>query len=486
MLTENLREALTFDDVLLMPGYSDVLPREVDVSTRLVRDIRLKIPLMSAAMDTVTESGMAIAMARLGGIGVIHKNLTPVDQAKEVRKVKRAQSATIFEPVTVEPDAPLSHALDLMRQHRVSGLPVVRDGILVGILTARDIRFVQDASSLVFKLMTPHGRLVTVAPGVSPAEAKRLLHEHRIEKLLVVEGDKLVGLITIKDLLQADMFPDAVLDDKGQLLVAAAVGPGQDLDERSAGLIEDDVDVLVVDTAHGHSKNVEEAIRFLRANTDLPIIAGNIATEDAAAALIKAGADAVKVGIGPGSICTTRIVAGVGVPQVTAIADCAKAVQGTAATLIADGGIKYSGDVAKAVAAGADAVMIGSLFAGTDEAPGEIVLDQGRSYKNYRGMGSIGAMRKGSADRYGQAGVSVDKLVPEGVEARVPARGAVGKIVDDLVGGLRSGMGYVGAHHIAEMKDLARFIRQTSLGLRESHVHDVTMTEEPSNYHRQG
>jgi IMP dehydrogenase len=476
-----LRECLTFDDVMLLPAYSEVLPAEVDVRSRLTRGIELNIPIVSAAMDSVTEARAAIAMARHGGIGIIHKNLPPHAQAHEVDRVKRAESGIITDPVTVRPSQSLREALNVMHDHDVSGVPVVEGQSPVGILTARDIRFEKNLDQPVSALMTTD--LVTVGPGCKPDEARTLLHRHRIEKLLVVDGGKLVGLITIKDLLQAERNPLAIKDERGRLRVGAAIGPARDRVERTDALVEAGVDVLVVDTAHGHSKGVLEAIADTKKrHPKVQLIAGNIATADAATALIEAGADAIKVGIGPGSICTTRIVAGVGVPQISAIGDCAAVADRHDVPVIADGGIKYSGEVAKAIAAGASTVMIGSLFAGTDEAPGELVLYQGRSYKAYRGMGSIGAMKRGSKDRYGQGGTADEKLVPEGIEGRVPHRGSLGSIVEQLVGGLRSGMGYTGSRTIQELRKDSRFIRITGQGLRESHVHDVIITEEAPNY----
>ncbi|MEM1030214.1 MAG: IMP dehydrogenase [Myxococcota bacterium] len=481
MLQGALRDYLTFDDVMLLPAYSEVLPAEVSVSTRLTRRVALKIPLVSAAMDSVTEARAAIAMARAGGLGIIHKNLSVAGQVREVELVKRAESGMIADPVTIEPDATLEQALAKMREHQISGLPVTRGGRLVGILTARDVRFARNMTQPISGLMTE--ALVTVPPGVSTDRAKELLHEHRIEKLLVVDDDRLVGLITIKDLLQADLQPDAVKDEKGRLLVGAAVGPGPDREERTDALVSAGVDVLVVDTAHGHSKGVLEAVADTKRRfPGVEVIGGNIATGDAARALVDAGADAVKVGIGPGSICTTRVVAGVGVPQVTAIADAVEVAAAAGVPVISDGGVKYSGDVVKAIAAGAHAVMIGSLFAGTDESPGDLVLYQGRSYKVYRGMGSLGAMKQGSADRYGQGGAADEKLVPEGIEGRVPYRGSLVSILDQLVGGLRSGMGYTGSATIDALRANARFIKITAQGLRESHVHDVIITEEAPNY----
>jgi IMP dehydrogenase len=484
------RECLTFDDVLLVPAYSEVLPKDVDVRSRLTKAIELNVPLLSAAMDSVTGARTAITMAREGGIGIIHKNLPPKEQAREVEKVKRAESGMVLQPVTVSADQSLRDALAIMREHDVSGVPVTERVIApngeeyerpVGILTSRDIRFERNLDQPVSALMTRE--LVTVRPGVGVEQAKQLLHEHRIEKLLVVDEGRLVGLITIKDLLQADRNPQAVKDDKGRLRVGAAIGPGPDREERAALLVAAGVDVLVVDTAHGHSKGVLDAVRATRReHPRVQIVAGNVATADATEALIDAGADAVKVGIGPGSICTTRVVAGVGVPQITAIDECAKAADRHGIPVIADGGIKYSGDVVKAIAAGASTVMIGSLFAGTDEAPGDLVLYQGRTYKSYRGMGSLGAMKKGSKDRYGQGGAADEKLVPEGIEGRVPYRGPLATILYQLVGGLRSGMGYTGSRTIADLKKNARFVRITSQGLRESHVHDVFITEEAPNY----
>lgn len=479
---EPLPEFLTFDDVMLLPAYSEVLPSDVDVSTRLTRDIVLRIPLLSAAMDSVTGAATAIAMARAGGLGIVHKNLPVEEQAAEVERVKRAESGMVLHPVTVRPEALLRDALAEMRRHAISGMPVVdASGRPVGILTARDIRFAKDLSQPVRALMTKE--LVTVPPGVTTERAKELLHEHRIEKLLVVENGRLLGLITIKDLLQAEVTPTAVKDPQGRLRVGAAIGPGPDRLARSEALAAAGVDVLVVDTAHGHSRGVIEAVRDTKRRfPGVAVIGGNIATGDAARALIDAGADAVKVGIGPGSICTTRVVAGVGVPQISAIDETVSVAEAQGIPVISDGGVKYSGDVTKALAAGASTVMIGSLFAGTDESPGELVLFQGRSYKVYRGMGSLGAMRRGSKDRYGQGGAADEKLVPEGIEGRVPYRGALQSILYQLVGGLRSGMGYVGARTVDELRTKARFIRITSQGLRESHVHDVIVTEEAPNY----
>jgi IMP dehydrogenase len=481
MLDDKLRECLTFDDVLLLPAYSDVLPGEVDVCTRLTRKLTMNIPILSAAMDAVTEARAAIAIAREGGIGIVHKNLAIVDQAREVEKVKRAESGMILLPVTVRPSQSLREALAVMREHEISGVPVVEGEHPVGILTARDIRFEKNLDQPVSVLMTRE--LVTVPPGVSKDEARQLLHTHRIEKLLVVEAGKLVGLITIKDLLQAERNPNAMKDDMGRLRVGAAVGPGTDRGARASALVGAGVDVLVIDTAHGHSRGVLEAVRATKREfPGVELVAGNVATAEATEALIDAGADAVKVGIGPGSICTTRVVAGVGVPQITAISDCARAADRHAVPIIADGGVKYSGDVTKAIAAGASSVMIGSLFAGTDEAPGDLVLYQGRSYKVYRGMGSLGAMKRGSKDRYGQGGAADEKLVPEGIEGRVPYRGSIASTIYQLIGGLRAGMGYAGCGSIQDLRTKARFGRITSQGLRESHVHDVMITEEAPNY----
>jgi IMP dehydrogenase len=482
MFDRNARECLTFDDVMLVPAYSELLPAEVDVRSRLTRTIELNVPIVSAAMDSVTEARAAIAIARQGGIGIIHKNLPPKAQAQEVDRVKRAESGIILDPVTVRPSQSLREALAVMRAHDVSGVPVVEGDHPVGILTARDIRFEKNLDQPVSALMTTE--LVTVPPGVAAEEARELLHKHRIEKLLVVDNGRLVGLITIKDLLQAERNPLAVKDERGRLRVGAAIGPGADRQERTAALVEVGVDLLVIDTAHGHSKGVIEAAKDTKKRyPNLQLVAGNIATAEAARALVDAGVDGIKVGIGPGSICTTRIVAGVGVPQITAIADCVEVADAHDVPVIADGGIKYSGDVTKALAAGASCVMVGSLLAGTDEAPGDLVLYQGRSYKVYRGMGSIGAMKKGSRDRYGQGGTADEELVPQGIEGRVPHRGSLASIILQLVGGLRAGMGYAGVRTVPELRKNARFIRITNSGLRESHVHDVIITEEPPNYH---
>jgi IMP dehydrogenase len=481
---EDLREALTFDDVLLVPGYSEVIPRDVDVASRLTAAIPLRMPLVSSAMDTVTEAATAIRMAREGGIGFIHKNLSIEDQAREVTRVKKAQSGIVVDPVTIAPGRTLEDALALMRHYRISGLPVVDgDKRPVGILTNRDVRFEKRLSLQVGEVMTKNP--VMVKDGVQIDEAKDLLHKHRIEKLLVIDAaGRLKGLITIRDIEQAEAHPTAATDELGRLRVGAAVGVGGDREARIEALIAAGCDVICVDTAHGHSAGVLEAVRMTRKRFPrLQLVAGNVATADGTRALIEAGANAVKVGVGPGSICTTRIVAGVGVPQLTAISDAVGAAKGSGASIIADGGIKYSGDVAKALAAGADTVMIGSLFAGTDEAPGEIILYQGRSYKSYRGMGSIGAMKDGSKDRYFQGDVEApQKLVPEGIEGRVPYKGALRESLYQLVGGLRASMGYLGCASIDELHKKARFVRISSSGLRESHVHDVIITKEAPNY----
>ncbi len=478
-----LGEGLTFDDVLLQPRYSDFLPKDADTSTYFTRGLKLQIPILASAMDTVTEWRTAVTMAREGGIGIIHKNMDPSAQAREVLKAKRAESGMVMDPVTIAPEQPLHEALQLMKSHQISGLPVVRDGVPVGILTSRDVRFEQRLEERVENLMTRE--IVTVSPGVPQHKAKELLHQHRIEKLLVVDGQgKLAGLITIKDLLQAEKHPTAVKDDLGRLRVGAAVGVGPDREERAHALVRAGVDVLVVDTAHGHSKGVVDAVASMRReHNNVQIVAGNVATADGVRALAEAGVDAVKVGIGPGSICTTRIVAGVGVPQITAIMNCSHEAKKLGIPVIADGGVKYSGDVVKALVAGASSVMIGSMFAGTDESPGQRVLYQGRTYKTYRGMGSLGAMAEGSKDRYGQADVEdSDKLVPEGIEGRVPYRGPLSTVVFQLVGGLRSGMGYTGCRTIESLRTDATMVRQTSQGLRESHVHDVVVTREAPNY----
>ncbi|MGZ6143356.1 MAG: IMP dehydrogenase [Myxococcales bacterium] len=482
MIDPNLPLALTFDDVLLLPAESDVLPRQVDVSAQLTRNLKLAIPLVSSAMDTVTEARTAIAMAAEGGMGFIHKNLTIQQQALEVLKVKKYESGMVVDPVTIEPDAPVHRAVALMRQHEISGIPVTKAGRLVGILTNRDLRFEKNLDQKVEAMMTRD--LVTCREGISQDEAKELLHRNRIEKLLVVDDKyELRGLITIKDIEKTRAHPNAAKDSKGRLLVGAAVGVGPDRDERVHALLQAGADVIAVDTAHGHSRAVIESVRDLKKNfRGIEIVAGNVATSEATAALCEAGADGVKVGIGPGSICTTRVVAGVGVPQITAIDNCVKAAARFGIPCISDGGIKYSGDIVKALAAGAHTVMIGSLFAGTEEAPGEVILFQGRSYKSYRGMGSLGAMKKGSKDRYFQEEAEDLKLVPEGIEGRVPYKGPLAMNVFQLVGGLRSGMGYTGCHTIDELRTKAKFVRITSAGLRESHVHDVQVTQEAPNY----
>jgi IMP dehydrogenase len=481
-----IQEALTFDDVLLKPAASAVLPGQTDTRTRLTRTIELNIPLMSAAMDTVTEAGMAIAMAQAGGIGVIHKNLEAEAQANEVRKVKKFESGMVVNPVTIHPEQKLADALALMEMHQISGIPVVErgSGKLAGILTNRDVRFATDNNTPVHALMTKD-KLVTVREGATKEEAKRLLHQYRIEKLLVVDDAyRCIGLITVKDIEKANKFPGASKDEKGRLRTAAATGVGEDGLRRAQLLIDAEVDVIVVDTAHGHSRGVLDAVtKVKKLSNYTQIMAGNVATREGAQALIDAGADAVKIGIGPGSICTTRMVAGVGVPQLTAIFEAAEACHAAGVPAIGDGGIKYSGDLAKAIAAGADCAMIGSLLAGTDEAPGEVILYQGRSYKSYRGMGSIGAMARGSADRYFQQEVaSTLKLVPEGIEGRVPYKGAVGNILHQLVGGLRAAMGYTGNGTIKDMQKNCQFLRITGSGLRESHVHDVEIMREAPNY----
>jgi IMP dehydrogenase len=482
MLNPDVRLALTFDDVLLLPAESSVTPREVELSTRLTRNLRLHMPLLSAAMDTVTEARTAIAMAQEGGIGVIHKNMTPEQQALEVLKVKKFESGMVVDPVTIEPDLPLARAIELMRQHSVSGIPVTKGRRLVGIVTSRDVRFETNLSQKVEQVMTR--KLVTGREGINQAEAQQLLHQHRIEKLLIVNEEfELKGLITIKDIEKRRTHPNAAKDAKGRLLCAAAVGVSADREARVDALVKAGVDVIVVDTAHGHSKGVIDGVRDTRKNfKGFELIAGNVATAEGTRALIQAGVDAVKVGIGPGSICTTRVVAGVGVPQVTAVDDCAREADKHDIPIISDGGIKYSGDIVKAIAAGASSVMIGSLFAGTEEAPGDVILYQGRSYKSYRGMGSLGAMKQGAKDRYFQADVDAVKLVPEGIEGRVPYKGSLSMNIHQMLGGIRSGMGYVGCRNIEELRRKAQFIRITSAGLKESHVHDVIITEEAPNY----
>ncbi len=479
-----IREALTFDDVLLAPAASEVLPREVDLETRLTRELSLSIPLVSAAMDTVTEHATAICMAQHGGIGIIHKNLSVAEQAAEVDKVKRSESGMIVDPITMEPDQPIHEALAVMARYRISGVPITRDGKAVGILTNRDLRFVKDTSQPIRNVMTSEG-LVTVRPGTTLERAKELLHEHRIEKLLVVDSaGNLRGLITIKDIEKSERFPNAAKDELGRLRCGAAVGVGDDSEERVEALVRAGVDVVVVDTAHGHARAVLERVTAIRRQyPELPVIGGNVATGEGTEALVKAGVSAVKVGVGPGSICTTRVVAGVGVPQFTAVLDAVEVASRFDVPVISDGGIKYSGDVVKALAAGASTVMIGSLFAGTDEAPGEVILYQGRSYKVYRGMGSLGAMARGSRDRYFQGDEEdASKLVPEGIEGRVPYRGSLSNSLHQLVGGLRSGMGYCGAASLPELRRRARFLRISTAGLQEGHVHDVIITKEAPNY----
>jgi len=484
---KGFREAFTFDDVLLKPGHSDVMPSEVDIRSHVTRVIPLNIPIIASAMDTVTEARMAIAMAQAGGVGVIHRNFDPEAQAAQVRQVKKFESGMVVNPLTIAPDATLADALTLMKDNGISGIPVVtggKPGKLVGILTNRDVRFATDPRQKVSELMT-HENLVTVRESVSQDEAKRMLHQHRIEKLLVVDDQyRCVGLITVKDMEKAVTHPLACKDAQGRLRVAAATTVGEGGYERTERLIDAGVDLIVVDTAHGHSARVLDAVnRIKRLSNAVQVIAGNIATTEGAQALIDSGADAIKVGIGPGSICTTRIVAGVGVPQLTAIMDSVEAAKKANVPVIADGGIKYSGDLAKALAAGADIAMVGSLLAGTDETPGEVFLWQGRSYKAYRGMGSVGAMARGSADRYFQQDIKDTlKLVPEGIEGQVPYKGPVGNVMHQLAGGLRAAMGYVGARNIAEFHDKAQFVRITGAGLRESHVHDVTITREAPNY----
>jgi IMP dehydrogenase len=483
MLNDPLRLALTFDDVLLLPAESAVLPKDVELSTRLTRNIRLNVPLLSAAMDTVTEADTAIAMAQQGALGVIHKNMPPERQAAQVARVKRFSSGMVADPVTVEPGVPLHVATELMRRHGISGIPVVKGRKLLGIVTSRDVRFEQNLDRKVEDVMTR--KLITAPEGVSKRAAMELLHENRIEKLLLIDDQgELRGLMTIKDIEKTRAFPSAAKDAKGRLLCGAAVGVGPDREARVEALLRAGCDVIVVDTAHGHSRGVLEVVRDIRkTSSGFELVAGNVATADGTRALIEVGVDAVKVGIGPGSICTTRVVAGVGVPQLTAVDDCARAADAFDVPIISDGGIKYSGDVVKAIAAGASTVMIGSLFAGTEEAPGEVILYQGRSYKHYRGMGSLGAMKQGAKDRYFQSDVDEErKLVPEGIEGRVPYKGSLAMNVYQMLGGLRSGMGYVGCRTIEELRHKAQFVRITPSGLRESHVHDVIITEEAPNY----
>ncbi|MDJ0890628.1 MAG: IMP dehydrogenase [Gammaproteobacteria bacterium] len=481
-----VQEALTFDDVLLVPAHSKVLPKEAALATQLTRSIRLNMPLVSAAMDTVTEARLAITMAQEGGLGIIHKNMSPEAQAAQVLTVKKFESGVIKDPITVTPDTSIRRVLELTRTRNISGVPVVEGVTLVGIVTSRDLRFETRYDNPVSRIMTPRERLVTVREGAGREEVVGLLHRHRIEKVLVVDDDfRLRGLITVKDIQKATEYPNACKDEQERLRVGAAVGTGVGTEERVAALVEAGVDVIVVDTAHGHSQGVLDRVAWVKSSyPQVQVIGGNIATGEGARALVDAGADAVKVGIGPGSICTTRIVAGVGVPQITAIANVAKGLEGSDVPLIADGGVRYSGDVSKAIAAGAHSVMIGSLFAGTEEAPGEVELYQGRSYKSYRGMGSLGAMsqREGSSDRYFQDNGDKQKLVPEGIEGRVPYKGSLSVIVHQLMGGLRASMGYTGCRDLTEMRNKTAFVRLTGAGMRESHVHDVTITKEAPNY----
>lgn len=481
-----IQKALTFDDVLLIPAHSSVLPRDVNLQTKLTRNITLNIPLVSAAMDTVTEARLAIALAQEGGIGIVHKNLTAQQQAAEVAKVKRFESGILKDPITIPPTMTVREVLTLTRSHKISGLPVVENGKVIGIVTNRDTRFETNLDQPVSAIMTPHARLVTVKEGTSLEDARALMHKHRLERVLVLnDAGELAGLITVKDMMKSTEHPLAAKDSLGRLRVGAAIGVGAGTEERAELLAEAGVDVIVVDTAHGHSQGVLDRVNWVKKNfPQVEVIGGNIATAAAALALVEAGADGVKVGIGPGSICTTRIVAGVGVPQITAVDNVATALAGSGVPLIADGGIRYSGDISKAIAAGANVVMLGGLFAGTEEAPGETVLFQGRSYKSYRGMGSLGAMQQGAADRYFQDNEgNVDKLVPEGIEGRVPYKGAVTAVIHQLMGGLRASMGYVGCASIDEMRTRAEFVEITSAGIRESHVHDVQITKEAPNYH---
>ena len=481
-----IQKALTFDDVLLVPAHSTVLPRDVSLQSQVTRRIRLNIPLVSAAMDTVTESRLAIALAQEGGIGVVHKNLTPAEQAAEVHKVKRHESGILKDPITIPPTMTVAEVIALQRLHRFSGVPVVQEGKVVGIVTNRDTRFETNLDQLVTKIMTPQERLVTVREGASLDEARELLREHRLERVLVLnDAGELCGLITVKDMMKSTEHPFAAKDEQGRLRVAAAIGVGAGTEERTERLAEAGVDMIIVDTAHGHSQGVLDRVTWVKTHfPQIEVVGGNIATADAARALVDAGADGVKVGIGPGSICTTRIVAGVGVPQITAIDNVATALAGSGVPMIADGGIRFSGDIAKAIAAGADCVMLGGLFAGTEEAPGETVLFQGRSYKSYRGMGSLGAMEKGAADRYFQEEntSNIDKLVPEGIEGRVPYKGSVGAVIHQLIGGLRASMGYLGSADIPTLHERAQFVQISSAGMRESHVHDVQITKEAPNY----
>ncbi len=484
-----LQQALTFDDVLLVPAHSIVMPREVNLSTQLTRNIKLNIPLVSAAMDTVTEAPLAIALAQEGGLGIIHKNMTPAEQAAHVSRVKRFESGVVNDPVTIAPHMTVRDVLALTHKHKISGLPVVDGDKIVGIVTNRDLRFETNLDQAISNIMTPRNRLITVREGATREEAIRLLHQHRLERVLVIDDkDVLKGLITVKDIQKSHDHPFACKDSKGRLRVGAAVGVGAETEERVAALAAAGVDVIVVDTAHGQSQGVLDRVTWVKKHfPKIEVIGGNIATADAAKALVDAGADGVKVGIGPGSICTTRIVAGVGVPQISAISNVELALRGSGVPFIADGGIRFSGDISKAIAAGAYSVMLGGMFAGTEEAPGEVELFQGRSYKSYRGMGSIGAMQKGSSDRYFQdnlteSGGNADKLVPEGIEGRVPYKGSVLAVIHQLMGGLRASMGYVGAADITQMRERAEFVQITSAGMRESHVHDVQITKEAPNY----
>ena len=481
-----IQKALTFDDVLLLPAHSNVLPRDVSLGTQLTRNIRLNIPLLSAAMDTVTEARLAIALAQEGGLGIVHKNMTAKLQALEVAKVKRFESGVVKDPITVTPEMTVRDVLNLTHQHKISGLPVVQGKFVVGIVTNRDLRFENNLDQPIQNIMTPRERLVTVMENASREEARNLMHKHRIERVLVVNAAfELCGLITVKDILKSSEHPQACKDEQGRLRVGAAIGVGEGTEERASLLVEAGVDVLIVDTAHGHAQGVLNRVRWVKKNfPNVDVIGGNVATAAAALALVEHGASGVKVGIGPGSICTTRMVAGVGMPQITAIQNVADALQGSGIPLIADGGVRYSGDIAKALAAGAHAVMLGGLFAGTEEAPGEVELFQGRSYKSYRGMGSLGAMQQGSSDRYFQdAESNQDKLVPEGVEGRVPYKGSVLAVIHQLMGGVRASMGYLGCPDISTMHTKAEFVQITSAGMRESHVHDVQITKEAPNYH---
>jgi IMP dehydrogenase len=479
-----IKQALTFDDVLLVPAHSEVLPVQVDLRTRLTSKLSLQIPLLSSAMDTVTEARLAITMAQEGGIGIMHKNMTIADQARQVRMVKKHEAGVIKDPVTVAPETTIAEVLQITRQHNISGVPVVDGSELVGIVTSRDMRFERKLDDPVRNIMTRKDKLVTVTEDASQGEVLELLHRHRIEKILVVNAQfELRGLITVKDIQKSRDFPNSAKDASERLLVGAAVGAGGDTEARIAALAEAQVDIIVVDTAHGHSQGVLDRVRWIKQNyPQLQVMGGNVSTGAGALALVKAGADAVKVGVGPGSICTTRIVAGVGVPQMTAVADVAEALRDTGVPLVADGGIRYSGDLAKAIAAGAHAVMVGSLLAGTEEAPGVVELYQGRSYKSYRGMGSLGAMQKGSSDRYFQAGTDADKLVPEGIEGRVPYKGSLSAVLHQLLGGLRASMGYVGCGNIEEMRTKPFFVQITAAGVTESHAHDVDITKEAPNY----